>query len=132
MRKMSKKEEQIQRGEDYITMKWAILAITGLCIIFVGFIIISTRELSYKANVDDFGILIYVITDYFHIKFGYPSAELFFTLCVFTSNYFLEIMTKQLYFGLIICAKGEFFSILGFIRVYQLNKHYWSELLEKF
>ncbi|NVM05313.1 MAG: hypothetical protein HWN67_23550 [Candidatus Helarchaeota archaeon] len=129
---MSKKEEKIQRGEDYITMKWAILAITGLGIIVIGLIIIFTRDILYNANVDDFAFLIYIISDYFNIKFGYPFLELFFVLSILTSNYFLEIMTKQLYFGLIICANGEILSILGFIRVHQLNKHYWSELLDKF
>ncbi|MFX0138397.1 MAG: hypothetical protein ACFFDN_32445 [Candidatus Hodarchaeota archaeon] len=128
---MSKKEKKIQRGEDYITMKWAILAITGLGIITLGVIIIFTREILYKAIVDDFIFLIYLISDYFKIKFGFPQWEFFFILSVFTSNYFVEIMTKQLYIGLIICANGEFLSILGFIRVHKLNKHYWSKLLDK-
>ena len=129
---MSNKEKKVQRGKDYITMKWAILAITGLSITAIGAIIIFTREILYKSNVDDFAFLIYVISDYFHIKFGYPFLEFYFAFSIYTTNYFLEIMTKQLYLGLAICAKGEFLSILGFIQVYKLNKHFWSELLDKY
>ncbi|MFX0138919.1 MAG: hypothetical protein ACFFDN_35085 [Candidatus Hodarchaeota archaeon] len=129
---MFQSEKSGERDEDFITMKWAILAIMGLVIISIGVIVILTREMLYGAIVDDLAILIYILSDYSFIKFGFTSVNVFFILSVYTSNYFLEIMTKQFYFGLILCTVGEILSIMGFTRVYQLNKHFWSELLDKF
>ena len=129
---MAKLENEKEVDVDYITQKWAILSIFGVGITIAGIVVIFTRNFPFQVISFDLLLLIFLLCDYFFIKAGFPLQYSFVILYVYTILYFHKFITLQLYLGIIILAHGIIISIYGFVRVYQLNKHFWSELLDKF
>lgn len=106
----------------YKINRWSVLAIIGLHVIIVGIIFIFVSRFIYRGVLDDYTILIYILSDYFNMKAGVSFEKCFILFCnVAYNNYQLAISTV-LVIGIILCAIGQGITLLGFIKDHESHK----------
>ncbi|MFX0138398.1 MAG: hypothetical protein ACFFDN_32450 [Candidatus Hodarchaeota archaeon] len=116
----SKKDEK--KPTYYKINKWSITLIIGLNVVIAGIILIILSGIIYKGVIDDYIILIYMLSDYLYMKAGFSFEKLFILLCSAAYSNYQRAISTLLVIGIILCAVGQGITLFGFIQDYKITR----------
>ncbi|NVM05312.1 MAG: hypothetical protein HWN67_23545 [Candidatus Helarchaeota archaeon] len=108
----------------YKINKWSVIAIIGLFVVIAGIISIILSRFIYRGVIDDYIILIYIVSDYFYMKAGFSFEKCFILFCTAAYNNYQMAISTLLLIGIILCVIGQGITLFGFIQDYRISRQY--------